>query len=424
MEEADQIEPLKSENQALKTRLKLVETELALRKRAKSRFLKLLVRTMAGRPLYGSVSRLVDELTEHRIERDTIKNVVYATLHRLTRVGMVTLLVALGPLVLAILQTYYLKKQNEKFDVQNKRIEQQTYLQEAERRSSLVFLFDNVLDKLDEELKESPGRELSPQLVGRIIALSKALKPYRFLEGDSITPTMSSPERGQLLLSLVASKLGRNTYDNIFLMADFSYAILDNVSLDDAYLRNINLSHATLKGLSLVGADFSYANLESATFMDTRAFSSDPRSKRTRFDFANFHAARLENSDFTRSSFVYVNFTDAVLQNVLFRKTFLNKAKFDLAQGDTLDFSLSVAQNTRFSLPANATRIIHVLFSGTEIDSFTFSQVNTLPLLYRPVLDTLQPKVRISRDTFFVNEKTKPVVVEDTIVFYRIKRPD
>ena len=36
---------------------------------------------------------------------------------------------------------------------QNKKVEQQTYLLEADRRSSLVHLFSNVMDAVDKELK-------------------------------------------------------------------------------------------------------------------------------------------------------------------------------------------------------------------------------------------------------------------------------
>jgi hypothetical protein len=49
----------------------------------------------------------------------------------------------------ALLGTITLLNQNEKIDIQNEKIQVQISLQEAERRSSLVFLFSNIMDAID-----------------------------------------------------------------------------------------------------------------------------------------------------------------------------------------------------------------------------------------------------------------------------------
>jgi len=422
MEDPDKLTELESENRALRERVVRLEQEMKLRSRLRLRFLRLFVRTYATRPLYASISKLVEEVAARKVERETIRDVLYATLRRLTRVGAITLLIALAPLTMAVLQTYYLKKQNEKFDVQNKRIEQQTYLQEAERRSSLVFLFDNVLDKIDDELLLNPARrELSAQLVGRIVALSKALKPYRYLEGDTITSQASSPERGQLLLSLVASKLHPATLDQIYLLADFSYATLENVNLDGAYLRNINLSHANLESVSLTGADLRNANLEGARLTGAKVQLTGLRASPAHFDFANFHGAEVFDSDLSGSSFEYANFTGARLQSVTFRRAFFSQTKFAQVAADSLDFGEATLLNTAFSLrndlPKN--RYIAWQFTDIQTDTATVRQIGLLPLSRFPVLDTSRREFRINRDTFYLDDKSKPVVVEDSVVVYK-----
>lgn len=420
MEEDEKTRDLADENRQLRDRLEELEAAIAVHRAARRKVLRAVAGTLTGRSLYDSVGRLVDDLAERRVNRDTIRDVAYGTLRRLTRVGTITLLLALAPLTLALIQTYYLKKQNEKFDVQNRRIEQQTYLQEAERRSSLVFLFDNALDRIDDELRRNPStRALTPQLIGRIVALSKALKPYRFLEGDSITAQMSSPERGQLLLSLVASKLNRSTYDQIFLLADFSYSTLENISLEDAYLPNINLAHAQLSSVSLSGADLRNANLESAEFTDVHVVFAAARPRPANFDFTNFFDATLSDSDLSGGSFRYANFTGARMRRVLFREAFFHNAKFPLAAADSLDFAGATLLNTAFSLPGNQPAVA-MTFDGAQVDTATFRQIQSLSLSTRPSIDPGRPAFRITRDTFYPDEKSRPVVVEDTAQVFRI----
>lgn len=424
MDNSDKINELESENRRLREQLSEIEKQLAIRRRTRSRLILLAVRTFAGRPLYTSVNQLVDEVAERRLERETIKKVMYATLHRITRVGVIMLTIALGPLMLAGLQTYYLKKQNEKLDIQNDRIEQQTVLQEAERRSSLVFLFDNVLNKIDEELQQSPvRRNLSPQLIGRIVALTKALKPYRFLDGDTITSGMSSPERGQVLLSILASKLSQKTYDQIFLLADFSYATLENVSLEDAYLRNINLAHAQLTEVSFTGADLRNANLEGAVLNGVHVLATGADARPARFDFANLHNARIINCDFGGSTFDYTNFADANLHQVSFRRSFFNQTKFADIQADTLDFGAAVFINTAFSLaPVKQPASLHFQWQGIRLDTSSYRQISGLALLHLPVPDTALREFHITRDTFYPNEDSPPVVVVDSVELFGIRR--
>lgn len=423
MEDNEKWIDLETENQRLRERIAALERELLIRRQhGRFRFLRFMVQTYTTRPLYSSVSKLVEQLAERQVERDTVKDVLYATLRRLTRVGMITMLIVLAPLLVAVLQTYYLKKQNEKFDIQNDRIEQQTYLQEAERRSSLVFLFDNVLDKIDDELRANPVRRaLSPQLIGRIVALTKALKPYRFLEGDTITSRMSSPERGQVLLSILASKLSASTYDQIFLLADFSYATLINVNLDGTYLRNINLSNAVLQSVSMTGADLRNANFDGAELDDVHVQWTGMRARAALFEFANFHNARIANSDLGGSSFAYANFSGASLRKVSFQRGLFNQTKFEQIAADSLDFSEATFLKSRFSqIAGNPATVFR--FPGIQTDTSTFGQISRLSLHTYPVLEPEQREWRINRDTFYVEDKTKPIIVEDSVELFRTKR--
>ena len=141
------------------------------------------------------------------------------------------MLVALIPIILLWQQNGLIRTQNDKIERQNVRLDQQTSLLEAERRSAVILESGNVLDAVSRELAE-PGNtkdSLSNPLVGRIIALSRAMKPYKYLDpsGDSMTVRALSPERGHLLVSLYNSKLDTSTYLKINRGADFSYSELD-----------------------------------------------------------------------------------------------------------------------------------------------------------------------------------------------------
>ncbi|BDS10445.1 pentapeptide repeat-containing protein [Aureispira anguillae] len=169
-------------------------------------------------------------------------------------------------------QNQLVRQQNKKIDAQtgliqhqNQRLDQQTYLQEADRRSSLVFLFSNIMDAIDKELKDDYGkdsiRNLSPQLIGRIVALSTRLKPYNYLSGDTLIKKPLSPERGQLLVNLVESQLDSVSYKLIFEKARFNNADLSGSNLKGAYLVGADMRGADLSEVNLIGADMKGADL-------------------------------------------------------------------------------------------------------------------------------------------------------------------
>jgi len=196
--------------------------------------------------------------------------------------------------------------QNILFKQQNHRLDQQTYLQEAERRSSLIFLFSNILDKIDDELKveSNKERELSNQLIGRIIALTEALKPYKYLEKDSLIFSEISPERGQLLLALVNSEISSKSLQKIIWRANLSYADLRGAQLNDIDLSSANLESANFSEASLVDADFSGANLKNAKFNDAVC------------RLINFQAAFLEGADLRKTNLNMADFRGVPIDGI------------------------------------------------------------------------------------------------------------
>lgn len=216
--------------------------------------------------------------------------------------------------------------QNERIDTQNDRIRLQNNLIEADRRSSLVFLMSNILDKVDEEIKTQKKLlnnkkfnaydkifKLSHPLVGRIVALSKTFKPYRILEGDKLSGLVS-PERGQLFISLMKSQLDSFTQNTIVADGDFSNAIIGR-----AHLSNLNLANASLSGSNLDRADLTGTNLSEANLRDASL-------KTTIFRGANLRWAILDKSNIQSTNFQWAN-----LRQVSFIDADLSYSRFDEA---------------------------------------------------------------------------------------------
>lgn len=304
-----------------------------------------------------------------------------------------TLFVGFGGLLGTLLlynQNKLLTRQNELLILQNTRLSQQTYLQEAERRSALILLMGNLLDALDSELKDDIGqqgvRDLSPQLIGRIIALSGGLKPYRYLDNDSLIQKEISPERGQLLLSIISSEVDNGTLRRIFQTADFSFAELGGATLAGEFLEGINLreadlSKANLNGARMQGADLNKADLSGAILAGAdlrKANLSDTDLRETFITDVDFRGASLYGADLRG-----VDLTDSDL-----RRAFLREALLDSASVPELNWLETIGGMRRDS-------IVGLKYLN---DAYYLDSVETEPgrfqyiLLKKPVVDTLREK--------------------------------
>ncbi len=202
-------------------------------------------------------------------------------------------------------QNTLIASQNDLFENQNKLISDQISQSEAARISSQVFIMGSVLSDVNAELNSPKNfnRTLSDPLVGRIISLSFAMKPYHFvqsrfnIEGDDISRNRLSPERGQFLMSLARSGIEADFFENrilsrcIFHRADLQGIYLDSISLAGVDLRFSDLSTSNLTNLNfedavLAGVDFKESNLTNSSFQHANLFNSDMRK------------AVLDNTDF------------------------------------------------------------------------------------------------------------------------------
>jgi hypothetical protein len=209
------------------------------------------------------------------------------------------LLTTLG-LIVALRANTLLERQNARMDIQNT-------LTESQRRSAyLASELASILLKIDAERADAklpPDADNfvpSKSTIGRIVSLTLALRPYRPVEVLSLTaetarlqkadqytwvrrleyladrifpiaPETSlykfsdrliSPERGQLLLSLIPQRLNFGTLMSAG--ANFDYADLSESVIRDANLSKIRLARSDLTGAALDSVILDNADLEYA----------------------------------------------------------------------------------------------------------------------------------------------------------------
>jgi uncharacterized protein YjbI with pentapeptide repeats len=302
---SDRIQELEQENLRLKERLAKLEKSPKINKK-KWKFLASFTATfIAGKKLKTSIYNSIKEFNEQkRISLQTTSDLIASIIKRITRIGVVALLFALLPTTLMIYQNHLLK-------TQNKKIQEQTYLAEASRRSAQMFIMGDVFSDINNELKTNSSKRLSNTLVGRIIGLSRAMKPYRYLVNDKLIDESISPERGQLLITLFKSDVNPTFFvDEILRESDFTKSELKGANLYNVVLRDINLKGSDLSNASLVNVDARRAKLENVNLSNVD------------FGNANLSYSVLQNANLTgaillNTKFNKADFTDAILDNAV-----------------------------------------------------------------------------------------------------------
>lgn len=304
----DEYNDILKENLKLKAELNLLKGKRKARSLLGRVVSKATTNVFIGKGLKHSVLRLFDEIPEGKVSKVTLADVSSHVVWRLTRVGIFTILLALIPLCILSIQTYILNSQNELLKYQNQRLDQQINLEEGNRRSSLIVLMSNIMDKIGEELKAPDNRRniLSDALIGRIVSLSQALRPYRYLENDELIGQPLSPERGQLLISLTNSNLHESTYEKIFEKADFSYADLHNSNFDGNYMQGINLSFANLRETTFRNAILEYANLVGANLSKVEfdgTYMNGVKMGSANLQNSHLHNVKMRNANLKKTDF-------------------------------------------------------------------------------------------------------------------------
>lgn len=304
---------LQKENEQLQSKIEDLEKVNQKSFDTKVSFVKWISSIFIGKGLKVSLNNLYKELPD-KVTKETLADVTANIIWRLTRIGLLAAVIALVPICLLYQQNQKIEAQNNLFINQNQLAKEQSFLAEASRRSSLVFMMSNIMDKIDDELNsnkanEEPyheSRKISNVTIGRLAALSQSMKPINYMDSDSIIGKSLSPERGQLLLSLANCFLSKETYKSIYAKCNFEYADLKNARLNHLYLKG-----ARLKGANFSDADLSSINLSEADLSD-----------------CNFNGADLKSANLSKADLRWIDLTNSFLAFDVFA-TWVEKSYID-----------------------------------------------------------------------------------------------
>ncbi len=335
MEEKTELERLQEENELLRSKLDLILLKQEKKKERRTWIGKRLTGAWAGSKLRNSFLALYKEIPEKKVSRETLADFSASLAWRISRIGLFMMLAALLPAAILIIQTFMLNKQNKLLEKQNFRLDQQTNLVEAERRGSLVFVMSSLMDEMTEE-RRMYGGDISDGLSARIISLTQALRPYRFLENDVLTEQPLSPEKGQLFINLLESNISTNSKDIILEKGNFS-----NTDLMGANIRLVNTQKFQFQGSRVSNAKIfncNFSNLEGdALDFENSWLEANTFDKSTLMN-ASFRNASVFNSSFKASDLSNTNFTNALLFNVDFSKSNLSQSILNNAVVESNDW--------------------------------------------------------------------------------------
>ncbi len=300
------IEQLQNENETLKVKIDELEKSKRKNQERKISLTKWVGSIFIGKDLKHSLNNLYEELPNN-VTKITIADVTANLIWRFTRIGIFAVIISIIPI-------WLLFQQNRKIESQNGLIKEQSYLAEASRRSSLVFIMSNIMDNMDAELKTNnaseepyhPSRKISNVTIGRLAALSQSMKPINYMNSDTILGEALSPERGLLLLSLANSFLSKETYSKIFEKCNFNYSDLNNANLNNLYLKGASLNGSSFENASLIRTNLNEVNLSRGKLIGADLTEADCRN------------ADLSSTNLNNTTLVGVDFrgTDLRLSNL------------------------------------------------------------------------------------------------------------
>ena len=358
------------------------------------------------------------------------------------------ILVAILVILIGVASSFLVVKQSELFEAQrqyqNKSLEQQSALIESIRRSNLVHLMGNVLDKVDDELKHNSNRTLSSATIARIAALSHSFKPYYYVEGDSLSNKKLSPERGQLLLALIVMDIDSSSFDRIkfktsFAGADLSGANLWKANLSRANLREANLNGADLRRANLNeadlrGVDLWGANLNQASLRGTNLKRADLRwanlnevdLKGANLNGAALAYAKLKKADLkgifltcadlqgallNEANLLGINLKWTILKKAILKKAILKKANLRRTNFNGADLSGADLSETDLSgADLIGTDLSKANLSGADLFGVDFTKANLSEVILR---NTIFNKTDLIEANLNEAKLTKAIIVEE-----------
>lgn len=291
------LEKLQKENKALRNEIEKSKAKAKNNKKNTKRALNWTWKLFSGKNLSSSFNDWFTEFhSDQKVSANTSASLLTAIVKRFVRVRLLSVILLLFSLIPSLVSLYILIKQNDLIKTQNS-------LVEASRNSSYSFQLTDVYNKIDKD-----GFDLSKSTINRIVGLTYSLKPYNILEEEGkLSEEKYSPEKTQLLLFLLNTKINRKNLQEIYDKANFSNCDLRNTNLTQKFLVGINLQNSNLEGCELHSSNLNEANLTNAILKGIKfsngsaknvilknADLSDAEIKRVVVSGTNFNTAKTK----------------------------------------------------------------------------------------------------------------------------------
>lgn len=296
-------------------------------------------------------------------------------------IGIVTILILLH-------QNRILLDQNSKIDYQNVKIIEQNNLIEADRRSAQVFLMSDVLSDLQLVLTDqnrSIDSTIPMIMANRISSVSRAMIPYRPYFGDSLSH-FQSPERGQLLISLINSGINQDQLNNEIL--DRSQGKFDFAQLNDANLSNQNFDRISLMGSLLSRSDLSQSSLRNSLLIDAKLESANLRE--SNLEMAKLMLAKMRFAELWDAKLSSANLQGAILNYAFLegsdlRGTILSEA--DLSHSELINVKFDDARLVDYTEDPKTS----VILDSAKVDRIDWIEYirDTLKLTGAKIIDSI-----------------------------------
>lgn len=319
-----------------------------------------------------------------------VPKVLFMLLWSFFRSKTLLIIISLAFAIFGTINNYLVYEQNVLLEKQNEEGVKQTIVEDANSEKNKINLVINLLEKINHELEDNEQRKLSKALIKDIINLSSFLKPYKKIDRSEggLEDALLSPERGLLLAMLISKEIAVSTYDSIYANAVFSYADLEGMYLENAYLRGINLRYANLENTNLKNATLDKANLEAANLFRTHL-------EHASLDFVDLKKGKIQG---------------AWLDSTSLRGAYLEGARIDstsIRYGDLLGVSLRTAS-------INFTDLYHSMFYSSDLSYATIKNSNLDSTMLK---DGLMEYIRIEESSIQNSDLSDAKLNDATLKF-------
>ncbi|MCB9244964.1 MAG: pentapeptide repeat-containing protein [Flavobacteriales bacterium] len=269
---------------------------------------------------------------------------------------------------------------NELVKIHKKDEQRLIEISEATRNSNRMLIVDKVVEKMAREIDASELNTVSDATINRIAAISNLLRPYELLTNDNNGSVKLSPERGQLLLSILLLNPDSNTFKRIKKSVNFQWSDLRGIQLHDADLSGMNLCHSDLSNSSFTNSSFTNSNLSFSKLEQVEISNCDLSHCTIRQ--SNLQNAILSNStifqtNFSGSNMRFIQMNDSKVLESYFQWADLTgcfAVKADLSGSDFARSEMSGA-DLRFSNLENG-RLAKTVLNGADLSGVNLENVN------------------------------------------------